>query len=328
MTSLSSALPSLTGYTWRAIDPDSSAASLTALTAAADRADNNEILAVPVQRPRDLAGLDLTKIPTMSAITADGEIAGVAWLTCEESDTEITATFHGCVHPAHRRQGIGAALLRWSEAKARDLLAGQLKAIRLFIRNETLTADARKIYAKVGFDLLFIEHVMMRRLSDPLPDHPLPQGITMRGWTTELIPDFYSVYNASFAERPGFPHWSQADWLDWIAGSDDFRPEFSWLALENEQPVAFLITDVDALEKPSRAAWITQVGSHPTSRRRGLSASLLAKAMEAYRADGLEYIALMVNDNNPKAQALYHKIGLEVFRYRGKYEKRIPHQIG
>src|SRR5258708_8859164 len=175
------ALPSLAGYSWRALGPDIAvdAASLAALTAAADRADNNEILSVPVQQPGDLVNVDLTKIPTMSAITDDGEIAGVAWITLEEGDTEIVATLHGRVHPAHRRRGIGSALLRWSEVKALEMLAGQPKAVKLFIRNETLADDARKIYAKHGFELSFIEHVWRRTLTYPVPDFPLPERITL-----------------------------------------------------------------------------------------------------------------------------------------------------
>lgn len=318
-------LPSLAGYSWHAIDPNHPAdvSALAALTAAADRADNNEILSVPVQQPRDLVGIDLTNIPTMSAITADGEIAGVAWITFDEGDTEIVATLHGRVHPEHRRRGIGSALLRWSETTVRDLLADQPKAVQLFLRNETLTGDARKLYANCGFDLLFIEHVMQRNLSEPLLDFPMPQGITTRAWSTDLIPAFYAMYHVSFAERPGFPGWTQAEWLDWIAGGDDFRPDLSWLAFEDDRPVAFLVSDVDPIHEPARAGWITQLGSHPAMRNRGLGAALLVKAMNAYRADGMEYLALMVNDNNPKAQALYRKVGLDVYRYRGKYKKRL-----
>ncbi|MBC7869642.1 MAG: hypothetical protein H7Y09_02285, partial [Chitinophagaceae bacterium] len=61
--SISVVLPSLAGYSWRALAANLSAATapLTALTTAADRADNNEILVVPVQQPHDLTVVDLTK---------------------------------------------------------------------------------------------------------------------------------------------------------------------------------------------------------------------------------------------------------------------------
>lgn len=318
-------LPSLAGYSWRALGADltADAPSLRALTAAADRADNNEILAVPVQQPHDLASADLTHIPAMSAITPDGEIAGVAWITSEESESEIVVSLHGRVHPEHRCRGIDSALLTWSEVVARERFADHHKPIRLFIRNETLADDARKLYAQHGFDLLFIERVMRRKLTEPLPDFPMPAGITIRAWTAELIPAFYSAYNATFAERPGFPGWSLEKWLDWIAGDDDFRPDYSWLAFEDGQPVAFLITTVDPIHKAGRAGWIAELGSQARVRRRGISAALLVNAMAAYRAEGLEHIALMVNDNNPTAQALYRKVGLDVLRYRGKYEKHL-----
>src|SRR5260221_8690879 len=104
---------------------------------------------------------------------------------------------------------------------------------------------------------------MLRKLSDPLPDYPMPRVFTTRAWTSELIPEFYGMYNASFGERPGFPHWTPAQWLDWIAGDEDFRPDLSWLAFENDQPVAFLITGVDPSHKPCRAGWIAELGSHP-----------------------------------------------------------------
>jgi ribosomal protein S18 acetylase RimI-like enzyme len=49
----------------------------------------------------------------------------------------------------------------------------------------------------------------------------------------------------------------------------------------------------------------------------------MSKAIHAYHALGLDFLALTVNDNNPKAQALYRKMGLNILRYRGKYEKRV-----
>jgi mycothiol synthase len=319
------ALPSLAGYSWRALQT-TDADSIKALEAAADRADNNEILVVPMPKARDLVAADLAKIPTMCAIAENGEIAGLTWLTVNEGADNIEVLVRGRVHPDHRRRGIGTALLYWAEAKVREQFAESHKPVQVVIRNETLSDDARTIYAKQGFELSFIEHVMQRPYSDgPLPEIQMPEGVTLIPWSLESAPKFFEAYRESFCDRPAFPNPSQTDWIKWTAEEETFRPDLSWVVLEAETPLAFILIDHDPLSLglAYRAGWITQLGTRISARKRGLSTALLVKAMYDLRDEGLDCTALMVNDNNAKARPLYQKLGFKRLRYRGKYVKAI-----
>src|SRR5690242_8402590 len=101
----------MTNYTWRAVQ-DADLPALAALDAACRSSDG------PVSVP-DPAYSDLLAAPDtalVGVIPADdpGQIVAVGWT---RSDGE-QARLGGKVHPAHRRRGLGRAILRWSEEQA------------------------------------------------------------------------------------------------------------------------------------------------------------------------------------------------------------------
>ena len=303
---------------WRRLASDDSGA-VSALAAACLRVDGGLPFGADegFVRPRFLPPAPGT---TLGAFDPAGDLIAAAAVRPDLSATDLRVVIVGLVHPAHRGQGIGTFLLRWSMAQGRSLLAAaQPEAQRdrpshLVIATEGLTDAAARLYERNGFVQEFAEDVMRRDLTGALPEAPFPPGITVEAWTPERAGAFFEAYQDAFRDRPGFPGWTQEEWVDWVAGDDDFRPAMSLLACSGDEPAGFAVCD---------QAWIAQIGERPGWRSRSLGAALLAEVMRRFRAAGCDAVSLGVNVNNPTAARLYTRLGFDVIGRRARWALEI-----
>lgn len=187
------------------------------------------------------------------------------------------------------------------------------------IRCENVTDEIIASYAKQGYILTFVEEVMRYDLSQTIRHITVPVEISYCVWTPERTHDFFSVYNASFCERPGFPGWSEAEWVDWTANDPSFRPDLSMLAMVQDQAVGFVTNSED---EEAQQGYLIQIGVHPHWRTQGLGAALLARSLQAWREAGREAVILHVNSNNPGAMRLFRQLGFMSIARRGKFIQR------
>jgi mycothiol synthase len=221
------------------------------------------------------------------------------------------AVFTGLVDPAHRGRGVGAALLDWGLA-----IAGGLGG-RVAVETESLTGAATALYTGRGLRQTFAEDVLRRDLTvapDVEADPAVPTGITLRTWPTVPARRFFETYRAAFRDRPGFPGWSERKWVDWTADDDEFRPEWSLLAVDDRHGDIGFVTCADG--------WIVQVGVRPDQRGRGLGAVLVAEALRRMRAAGATEALLDVNVDNP-AGRLYRRLGFVEIGRRARFEPAV-----
>ncbi|MFI7502772.1 GNAT family N-acetyltransferase [Streptomyces sp. NPDC049687] len=211
----------------------------------------------------------------------------------------------GQVDPAHRRRGLGSALLDQLLETARR------RSDALRVETESLTADADELFQSRGLHQAFAEDVMHRSLGTPLPEAPLPAEVHTEEWSDANQSDFFNAYRSSFTDRPGFPGWTQEQWTDWTAG-DDFRPQYSLLARSSDgAPVGFVTCAQD---------FLIQVGVAPQGRRRGLGRSLAVAALTRMQSGGDADVSLDVNVNNPASAALFGSLGFTPLARRARYE--------
>ena len=120
----------------------------------------------------------------------------------QETNGVRRAVATGLVDPAHRGQGMGAALLDWA------LDPRGVDAERVTVETEALTDPARALFSARGLRQTFAEDVLRFDLTGTgLPRVDLPAGLTVTAWSTELAERFFAVYQDAFRERPGFPGW-------------------------------------------------------------------------------------------------------------------------
>jgi mycothiol synthase len=247
--------------------------------------------------------------------TPGGALAACASVSLVGEKTPRRAVILGHVHPDWRGRGLGTALLAWSRGKAEAFFEGMPPDSRVLqIRNESLSDAAERLYQKNGFTKSFEERVLRRELDRALPQTLLPQGLTLTEWQPDLAEAFYRAYRESFRTRPGFPGWSQAEWLEsWV--DQDTRPGWSLLARREEEPLGF-VTAADAAPH----GYIVQLGVVKSARGSGLASALMLESMRRMQADGIPAALLTVNVNNPNARGLFSKMGFKEFGRRARYE--------
>lgn len=186
------------------------------------------------------------------------------------------------------------------------------------IRSENVTDEVIASYAEKGYTLDFAEEVMRYDLSRTHPQVKVPFEVSYLNWASERAHAFFTVYDASFRERPGFPGWSEAEWVDWTSSDPAFRSDLSVLAVVQGHAVGF-VTNADE----GQHGYIIQVGVHPNWRGQGLGAALTTYALQKWQETGKEAVILDVNVNNPGAMRLYQQLGFVVIRRRGKFSRRV-----
>jgi mycothiol synthase len=227
------------------------------------------------------------------------------------------AVLSGLVHPDLRRRGLGTFLMNWSHDQARRLFsaAGQAGG-SLKIATESLTDPADRLYRTHGYEPAAAFLLMGRDLTRPLPDRPFPAGVTVAEWQPGLERPFYLAYHAAFRDRPGFPGWSDEQWIAWTA-DDNLRPDWSLLAMAGDQSLAFVTAGIE-----HGVACIFQVGVIPAQRRRGLASAVLVETMRRQRAAGQTSTELTVNYlNNPGMILTCRRLGFETTGRRATYER-------
>jgi mycothiol synthase len=212
----------------------------------------------------------------------------------------------GLVHPAWRRRGIGGRAFDWAVARAG---ASGVRA-----QTEALGAGAHALYLSKGLAQVFAEDVMQRAASAPLPPGRAPADLVLSQWDQAGPARFYAVYVAAFRERPGFPGWPAARWIERMEGDEDFRAQWSLLATLDGTDVAFLVAGA--------GGWIVQLGVVPEARGKDIGARLITETVQRMRAAGEDTITLNVNVNNPHAAALYRRLGFTRTGRRARYEAR------
>jgi len=218
------------------------------------------------------------------------------------------AAFLGLVDPDHRGLGVGGALLDWGLAAG---ATADPEGSGVTVETEALTGAGERLFATRGLRQVFAEDVMRFDLAGSAPpEGPLPAGLVPHEWTSDLAIRFFAAYDAAFRDRPGFPGWPAERWVAWTAGDEEFRPQWSVLAVGEDGDAGFVTC---------AEGWIVQVGVVPAWRGRGVGGALVAEALRRMRADGAKRALLDVNVDNPAAR-LYSRLGFTVLGRRAKFQ--------
>jgi mycothiol synthase len=289
---------------WRALR-EADLPALTALAGACLSADGGQPYA---DSPAFLSGCYLTGARTYAGFD-DASLVCVSSLREPAPDSVTT----GLVHPEWRRRGIGGYAFDWAAYQAG---AGQAGAGGIRAQTEALSPGAHALYLSRGLSQVFAEDVMRLPASAGLPPVRPPNGLVLSRWGEADPARFHAVYEAAFRERPGFPGWPRARWIEQLSDDEDFRADWTLLATVGDTDPGFVVA--------ATGGWIAQVGVLPAARGVGLGALLIAEAVKRMRSAGETTITLNVNVNNPHAAALYRRLGFSYAGRRAKYEVAKP----
>ena len=305
---------------WRPLGPEDNH-ELAALIARAEDVDN------PPYRTSEQETAEYFLDPTYSGVAgrdADGVMRAFGLVRLRPAG-EIYASMTGTVDPAVRKRGIGRALLHWQAERARHLVgaerAGSVPGkgstqVPAHVVTTVMEDDKRMQghLADMGFEPMRWYREVRRFLGDEIPEVDLDGFITIDPWTPEIDDDVRRAYNQAMAET-----WKAENVTpeDWTAGSAYFAPQWSFVAMDRSGDRARVAgylrsgryeQDWEALGW--REGYTDVLGVLSDYRHRQIGPALLAAAMRAYAADGMEYAAAGVDTDNPSgAVDLYESLG-------------------
>jgi ribosomal protein S18 acetylase RimI-like enzyme len=186
---------------------------------------------------------------------------------------------------------------------------------------ENITDEITASYAEKGYALTFAEEVMRFDLSQKIPQVIVPSDVSFFTWTSERSHDFFMAYDASFRDRPGFPGWSEEEWVRGTSEYSTFRPELSHLAVVQGHATGFITNEEDDTA-PEPTGYLNQVGVDPRWRRQGIGAALVVRSLQGWQEERKVAVMLHVNVNNPGAIRLYQQLGFSIVGRRGKFRKQ------
>jgi mycothiol synthase len=231
------------------------------------------------------------------------------------------------VHPRHQGNGLGAYLLRWTQAHMDRWSAGKPPGIRLVGRQQILATNvrARALLEASGYHVARRHWRMRIELREAPAISSWPEGVTIR----TFIPgqDDYAVYRA--AEEAFSDHWDYApeefaDYADYFQ-SAGFDPSLNFLAMHG-QDIAGVALCQQREERETQTTvalgWIDSLSVRRPYRRRGIALALLRHIFGEFYRRGSRQVALFVDaQSETSAIDLYRAAGMYPFREWIEYEK-------
>jgi mycothiol synthase len=230
----------------------------------------------------------------------DGEVIGYAHV--DPTDEVAGPSGELVIHPAHRRRGHGKRLLR----AVLDLTGGRL---RLWAHGDHEGAGA--LAASLGFERARSLWQMRRSLYAPIPEHTLPEGVTVRTFVPGQDEDEWLKVNAAaFANHPEQGTWTRDD-LERREREPWFDPEGFFLAFRGDRLVGFHWTKIHGSDEHGHEPLgeVYVVGVDPSQQGTGLGKALTLIGLDHLRARGLAQAMLYVDESNTAAIRLYESLG-------------------
>jgi mycothiol synthase len=249
----------------------------------------------------------------------------VGYAHVDPTDAVEGASAELLVHPAHRRRGLGRALVRAAMTVADEHSDGRL---RLWAHGDHPSASALGL--SLGFERSRVLFQMRRSLTEPLAESALPAGVTLRAFVPGRDDDAWVRLNArAFAAHPEQGRWTLAD-LRVRQAEPWFDPAGFLLAerAEGGALLGFHWTKVHGgpaqnnhHHEPIGEVYV--LGVDPDAHGGGLGVALVLAGLHHLRARGLGRAMLYVDESNTKAVALYRKLGFALWSTDVAYRRRI-----
>jgi ribosomal protein S18 acetylase RimI-like enzyme len=255
----------------------------------------------------DLA-IDTRLVETGGEIVAWGRIWHIP-----SGEREERAYVLGAVDPAHRRKGIGSALLTWLIDRAEERLRAAPGNLPLHVRTNAFDFQrgALDLYARHGLVPVRYNDELLRDL-EAIPPRPRVPGVEIVPWDPARSEEARLAENEAFADHWGSTPRDPAAWEHEL-GKHGRRLDLSFLALDGGRIVAtcrngFFPADEGVTGR--REGWVMSLSVVRSHRRRGIASALLVASLEAFKSAGMTHSALGVDSENPTgAYGVYERLG-------------------
>ncbi len=236
------------------------------------------------------------------------------------------------VHPAWRRKGIGRAMLRWFEARVRQIEAAQPAAAPkesiFFTFCDERQAGKQVLLRADGYAPMRYAFEMTRKLDEPIPDTQLPPGFEFRQARTEDHRAIWEADGEAFRDHWGYSPPTE-EWYRFWLNNRRFQPDL-WKIVWNiaDNRIAAQVQnyiDPEENAKLGRLRGYTEdISTQREYRRMGLARAAICESLRMFRGMGFQETALGVDaENLTGALRVYESCGYRVTHTETLYRKQL-----
>jgi mycothiol synthase len=234
----------------------------------------------------------------------------------------------GFLHPDWRHKGIGSAMWEAGERRAYEIASTHPKETPKFLQAEPFESekDLVALLERCGFQPVRYETYMVRDLSEPFPEAPMPPGPEVRPVKPEQLRHIFEASNEAFRD-----HWSPFDMSEeaYKAEMENpvFHPELWKVAWDGDQMAGVIhnfIDEKENVEYHRKRGYTEGICTRRPWRKQGLARSLLVQSMQMFKEMGMTETALSTDSQNLSgAVRLYESVGYRKVKLQINYRKPI-----
>ena len=319
--------PPIDALRFRAFDPAGDYGLFVELIGEANKADRIDYLpTVENLRSDHDHGGEFDPPRDIILAEVNGELVAAAETKVRTRDGIGDHHVEGWIRPAWRRQGLGRALLHWTERRAAEVARTDARPRERVLSSwpDSDQLGATRLYASEGYEIVRYGFLMVRELGDAVPDRPLPPGIEIRSVDPADHRRIWDADAEAFRDHWNSAERTEADYAAWFA-----MPELDtslWrVAWDGDEVAGAVMTFVWPSENEElglRRGWLEHISVRRPWRRRGLASALIADALRGLRAAGMTEAALGVDaENLSGALRVYEAMGFRRSRTGVAYRK-------
>jgi len=259
----------------------------------------------------------------------DGRLIAYGRIWWEQLSDGIR-TYHpfGFLHPDWRGKGLGSAMWAAAEARCREIAATHPAETPKFFQVEPFETEKALValLERRGFQPARYETHMVRDLSEPFPEAPMPPGLEVRPVTPEHYRPIFEASNEAFRDHWGVRDQSEEEYQSQLE-DPDFRPELWMVAWDGDQIASVIhnyIDQKDNEEYQRKRGYTEGICTRRPWRKLGLARSLLVQSMKMFLEMGMTETALSADSQNISgAMRLYEGAGYRVVKQQIIFRKPI-----
>ena len=165
---------------------------------------------------------------------------------------------------------------------------------------------------------------MVRDLSEPIPDVPLPDGIEVRPVSEDQIRTIWKADSEAFKDHWGGFDDSDAHLKAWTE-NPHFDPSMWLIAWDGDEIAGGVTNGISPEENAAlgvKRGWLHTVFTRRQWRKRGLANALIARSLVLIKERGMDFGVLGVDAENPTgALGLYERNGFKVLERSTAWRK-------